>query len=471
MLMLSVVSQTGTEIDNVTLKQTSATIGRNLGNTLVLEDPKRFISGRHSVIDYRAPDYFITDTSINGVFINDSTQPVGNGNRTKLNNGDQLHIGSYTVMVRIVDEQQQNIDLSGGPISNEAFAISDDPFAELDTDSVQGMIDENQLIPDGRSKTDPFNFTDLGRVGSGLKEEDTDNSSEIQQPPAFKEAFPSFRGVNEQQKPATEDDTFDEDWFNDSQKISDSPSKQLFPGQKASINSPAEFAPAFQSDKGVNQHKKPEDPGEPSNVSGLYEMSVAHFLRGAGLENARINESLTPETFYIIGKMMRSSIQGTMDVLVGRTKIKNEMHLDVTKFKSGENNPVKFSVSAEEAIKKLLAAQDAGYLSAEEAIEEAFDDIRAHQFSVIAGMQSALLGVLKRFDPDRLEQRLQKQHPISACIPVHRKAKLWGLFKHLYKDIEREATDNFYRLFGQAFAESYEQQINKLKHSKKDNPL
>ncbi|SMG64373.1 conserved hypothetical protein, partial [methanotrophic bacterial endosymbiont of Bathymodiolus sp.] len=80
---------------------------------------------------------------------------------------------------------------------------------------------------------------------------------------------------------------------------------------------------------------------------------VDNFLRGAGLEHAGIEETLTPESFYIIGKILRTSIQGTMDVLIGRAKIKNEMHLDVTTIKSLENNPVKFSVTAEEAIRKF----------------------------------------------------------------------------------------------------------------------
>jgi type VI secretion system FHA domain protein len=196
---------------------------------------------------------------------------------------------------------------------------------------------------------------------------------------------------------------------------------------------------------------------------------VDNFLRGAGLEHAGIEETLTPESFYIIGKILRTSIQGTMDVLIGRAKIKNEMHLDVTTIKSLENNPVKFSVTAEEAIRKLLAPQDVGYLQAEEAIEETFDDIRAHQFSVISGMQTVLLEVLKRFDPQKLEQRFHEQSPLSASIPIHKQAQLWRLFEHLYDDIEHEASDNFYHLFGQAFAETYEQQMINRNYSAAEN--
>ncbi|NTW45163.1 MAG: type VI secretion system-associated FHA domain protein TagH [Anaerolineaceae bacterium] len=195
---------------------------------------------------------------------------------------------------------------------------------------------------------------------------------------------------------------------------------------------------------------------------------IKNFLRGAQLEHSKFRESINPETFFIIGSILRAAIQGTMDVLIGRAKIKNEMHLDVTIIRSKQNNPIKFSVSTDEALSKLLLLEDPGYMPPKEAVEEVFDDIRAHQYSVIAGMQTALLTVLKRFDPQKLEERLQRLSPISASIPIHKQAKLWNLFEQLYEEIQQEAEDNFYHLFGQAFAETYEQQMQKLKSSKKE---
>lgn len=186
--------------------------------------------------------------------------------------------------------------------------------------------------------------------------------------------------------------------------------------------------------------------------------------RGAKLENSKFAESITPQTFFIIGTMLRASVQGTRDVLDGRAWIKNEMHLDLTLIKPTENNPIKFSVSTDEALINLLTPTDKAYLTPDKAISEAFDDIRIHQYSVIAGMKSVFwLSVLKRFDPKVLEERLQKQSPIAANIPIHKQAKLWELFEELYETIEHESQDNFYHLFGRAFAETYSQLKNKLK--------
>ena len=465
-LMLSVATQAGKVVNNITIKQGTATIGRAADNTVILEDPRRYISGHHAVIDYRAPDYFITDTSTNGVLINDAALPIAKGSSIKLSDGDQLHIGDYMLTVGIAGQQQVDIP-SSSPLINDALNFPDDPFAELGADLVQEMIDENQLIPEQGGGADPFEALDMPGFDAIPAEEGKQNRSKIEQPPpAIKEAFQPFKPEKkEQQAVETGDDIFADDWFKES-VTEDSPGEELFPEdffseKESASNIAPEIKPDVElPDKPVSNQVYPDSPD-------FQKVCVDNFLRGADLENANINELITPESFYTIGKILRASIQGTMDVLVGRAKIKNEMHLDVTMIKVAENNPVKFSVTTEEAMKKLLAPQDAGYLQAEAAIEEAFDDIRAHQFSVISGMQTALLEVLKRFDPQKLEQRLQAQSPFSASIPVHRQAKLWQLFESLYDDIESEASENFYHLFGKAFAESYEQQMIKLKNSKK----
>jgi type VI secretion system FHA domain protein len=114
-----------------------------------------------------------------------------------------------------------------------------------------------------------------------------------------------------------------------------------------------------------------------------------------------------------------------------------------------------------------LTPQKKEYTPPVEAIEEAFEDIRAHQLAVLAGMQTALGSIVKRFDPKVLEKRLQKTNPLSANIPIHRKAKLWELFEMLYEEIGQEAEDDFDLLFGHAFIKAYEAQIKSIKDRKK----
>lgn len=497
-------------VSALTLEHEGATIGRLGDNTLVLPDAKKYISGHHARIQYHAPDYYITDISTNGVLINQSSAPLGNGNSARLNDGDRIQIGDYTISVRMLESPPQvsafdNKPHAAGSFDAKSFDFNEDPFAEIGVDLIKKTIDDNELIPaDWKGQHDPFDLPISKDSEAPQQKTAQPEPKPFEQIPAFKEAFQPFSGQTSEQPPkeaapahssaeATAD-IFNTDWFSDlgSKKSSDAlatkPSPFAdFPSPSTAEEIHEKTAPPQiptpktprtpsvrepESSPVVDQTSAPRQPESltAAHPRGLEEELIKSFLAGAGLENSLRAETLNSESFHIIGKILRESIQGTLDVLIGRAKIKNEMHLDVTTIRARQNNPIKFSVSAEEAMVKLLTAQDTAYLKPEAAIKEVFDDIRAHQFAVIAGMRTALLSVLKRFDPKKLEQRLQETSPIAASIPFHKQAKLWSLFEQLHTDLGHEAEDNFYHLFGQAFAESYEQQMQKLKRSTPTNP-
>ncbi|MEP7157836.1 MAG: type VI secretion system-associated FHA domain protein TagH [Chloroflexota bacterium] len=80
------------------------TIGRSPDSDWVLPDEHRYVSGRHAVIDYQAGAYYLVDLSRNGVYVNGSDTPVGQGHPQRLFDGDQLRIGEFEIAV----------DISGG---------------------------------------------------------------------------------------------------------------------------------------------------------------------------------------------------------------------------------------------------------------------------------------------------------------------------------------------------------------------
>lgn len=483
---------------SLSIDQQAATIGRLQDNTLVLPDAMRYLSGHHARIEFRAPDYYLVDTSTNGVFINHSPTPLGNGNSVKLQNQGLISIGDYDISVEIsADHQEQPAaHIEQSESISDSIDFPDDPFADISSDPIKQMIESNELIPDDwksskENSADPFALSTADSAKA-----DFEQAPELEPIPSYQEAFQPFKEQTgsaamtqeadalptdiEPSSPSPVEDIFSEDWFvkdkHDEQKKTDSPAVKPGMPQAAKIPQPAKkVTTAHQNDTPAAAPEAPPVSREnitPSPAETHYQDDLIHsFLRGADLEDERLAKAITADTFHTIGTMLRASIQGAMDVLASRARIKNEMHLDVTTIRPIQNNPIKFSVSADEALAKLLLQQDKGYLLAEEAVNEAFNDIRAHQLSVIVGMQTALLAILKRFDPEKLEHRLQKQSPMSANIPIRKKTMLWDLFEQLYEEIGHEAEDDFYHLFGQAFAESYDEQINKFKAAKDDMPI
>lgn len=74
-------------------------IGRGPENDWVLPDPEMVLSKKHCVVSYRDGDYYLTDTSTNGVFLNHAETRLGRGKSQKLNEGDEFVIGDYEIQI------------------------------------------------------------------------------------------------------------------------------------------------------------------------------------------------------------------------------------------------------------------------------------------------------------------------------------------------------------------------------------
>lgn len=206
------------------------------------------------------------------------------------------------------------------------------------------------------------------------------------------------------------------------------------------------------------QHPYPANTAEGASREALLQA----FLNGAGVPDLDISGGLTPALMDVFGKLLRESTQGTIDLLLARALTKREVRAEMTVIVARENNPLKFAPNVEAAVSHLLAPQGRGFLPPLRAMKDAYDDLRAHQFALTAGMRAALAAVLTRFDPDKLERRLTQKGVIDTLVPSKRRAKLWDLFEELYGDISREAEDDFHSLFGKEFLRAYEAQLDKL---------
>ena len=154
-------------------------------------------------------------------------------------------------------------------------------------------------------------------------------------------------------------------------------------------------------------------------------------------------------------------VDGLLDVLRARAAIKNQFRVAMTTLKPVENNPLKFSANAADALFNLFSRRGQSYLPPVDAFREAFDDLKAHQLALMAGMRAAFGTLLQRFDPDRLQEGFDKGLKRSALLDVINKTKYWDLYREMYAELgDDDAT--FRRLFGDEFAQAYEEQMQKL---------
>ena len=203
---------------------------------------------------------------------------------------------------------------------------------------------------------------------------------------------------------------------------------------------------------------------QPADVKALLDA----FKEGLATPTVQI-DALTPEVMKLIGQLLHDSTQGTVDLLVARAALKREVRAEVTMIVAQKNNPLKFSPSVEVALAHLLSPPQRGFMPASQAMQDAYDDLRAHQFGFMAGMKAALDGVLKRFDPAQLEGKLTQKSVLQSLLPATRKARMWEVFQELYAHISAEASDDFHELFGKEFLRAYEAHIDELHNDRHAN--
>jgi type VI secretion system protein len=150
-----------------------------------------------------------------------------------------------------------------------------------------------------------------------------------------------------------------------------------------------------------------------------------------------------------------------------RNQVKSEFRIDQTMIAPTENNPLKFSVSVQEAISRMMNQTDHAYLSGAEAATEAIGNVNSHQLAVLAGTEAALRSVLQRFKPSTLESKFDQNTSAGKAPKLFRKAKYWDFYKILYQEASEAAEDDFQQFFGAEFSSAYQDQLDRLKLSRK----
>jgi type VI secretion system FHA domain protein len=436
-------------------------IGRGSDSDWRLPDPERHLSKQHCRIEFRGDRYYLVDTSKNGVFLNDSIEPLRQGNMAELQDGDRLMLGDYELQVRIesgrgrATAESQQIPDDFEAFAEEAFdqpaPVSQsrrsepefrdemlvhntdpgvDPIAELAGPENRSLGGGQALIPD-----------DFDLVTGLPKTESHEGAPQKDHAPAEQQYF---------QPPSRTRQAIPDDWDVEGAA---QPEPEPPPRKRSATKPPAEPA-----DEPVAPRIRPAGGGSAGGQE-LFRI----FLEGAGVEDLQLSDADLEKTMHALGQIFREVVSGLRDILMGRTAFKSEFRLERTMIQQRENNPLKFSISADEALMALLRRPGPGYLPAVEAVRQAVADVKVHQLAVVAGLQVALTAILQEFDPENLKQRLEQQRSVLAnLMPGAKNAKAWEIYEAFYKEVAEGAEQGFDGPFGREFRRAYEDQLKKL---------
>ncbi|MBL4805919.1 MAG: type VI secretion system-associated FHA domain protein TagH [Rhodobacteraceae bacterium] len=474
------------------LNDGALTIGRADGNDLILPDPDRGISSRHCVIEERGNDFVVLDISTNGTFLNYNGQPLG-PTPTPLNHGDTLMVGPFELRIEITAglgappvDPYANLaaPMASEPLMPMAPAPADGFVGGLDDPSQGGgggdylndllgsgpaqgpdasalgapAPDPAPLIPDdedmfGGPKEDIFD----GEPVSGQNH--ASSSNDFFSAPELIPSGPTFTSGG-----GGGDNMIPDDWDMDEDLSAPVAPPPVADVERSIPPEPASEAVAAKVPVEPSPVSKITEPlaAEPQKIapSGPVSGDAARaFLAAADASDVDIPDDDLVSAMERSGAAYRILVEGLREVLMTRASIKSEFRLGQTMISPDGNNPIKFSISGDQAVEAMLKPNMPGYLDAARAAKEAVDDVKAHEVAMMTGMQAAIKNLLKKFDPAALSERIESKKGLFGG----KKAKKWDVFEKMYSEIALEAEDDFQALFGKAFSKAYEDQLRKLR--------
>jgi type VI secretion system protein len=509
----------------IVMRGPSLTIGRGQENDVVLPDPDRMISKTHCALENHNGNVVVVDFSTNGTFLNYGKVALGR-TATPINDGDVLIMGAYELVVQITSANPSYADplapLAAERASFGNAAAAPDPYKLLDDaapggDFLDGLLGTAKPTGPKQFRKQQEDFVELlpplGDEGPLLGP-----APELPTGPAMRDHSASVTdsflpaGRAAPSKSLIPDDW--DDLMAPTPKARPvAPQAPLAPGQDIySHSAPKPVLPEDDIFGGPPPPASPEDgpasvatPPAPSEDLSVAAVAAAApfdpfatdltkasrsarppaasadlpapratpagsdparaFLAAAGAEDLMITDAELPETMTRLGQTLKSMIVGLREILMTRTSIKSEFRIEQTMVNVGGNNPLKFSVSPEQAVEAMVKPTARGYLPAHEAATQALEDIKAHEIAMVTGMEAALKGVLAKLNPASLTAQIEKKGGFGGFLS-NRKAKYWETYEAMYAEISDQAQNDFHELFAREFAQAYRKQLARLKDAK-----
>lgn len=459
-------------------------IGRNSDNDWVLPDPERLVSGKHCVIQYKDGRYYLTDNSTNGVELVKAGVRLRKGNSEPLQDGEVIRIGDYEIQARV--------DFSLPVTDSNPFAESPSSFEAL-MGQQSAPVYAPSPIPGPSPVQVPAHFQGVSAMDTlpdlfdFLTPSSVPPATQPDHVPAEQHDFrpptpiarPSPPPVVEPVMPPSAS-VIPDDWDPFSDKpasvavaplpvapqpvppppvvepvatpVPQPPLADIFAEISAPLPAPVPEASVTRVEPPVAPPVAPVAPVETAQPDLLQA-----FLRGAGLDQLRLDKANAEAQMENIGRSYRLMVEGLIDVLRARSSLKGEFRIQQTMIQPVENNPLKFAPNVDEALLLLLRHGNQAFMAPDAAVRDSFDDLRAHQLAVMAGVEAAIKHLLGRFEPSQLEERMAKPGGLSGIFSGSRQAQYWQQFTELYSNISREAQEDFQDLFGREFSRAYEE--------------
>jgi type VI secretion system protein ImpI len=432
-------------------------IGRDQFLDWTLPDPNRIVSGKHCEIRAEGGEYLLYDVSTNGTYVNGSENRVQSPYR--LHSGDRLTIGQYVIAVTVDNEIPAPAAPQGimhRPASYDELWIADGdvappiPRSELKAERFERRASDDWIerpaeLPGPFLPRDPHPAQVPPAAARGI-DQDADWAPFVAKPDPVPEPSPA---------PPVPRRIFTSEpggpWSTDAAPFQSVP-------DPASREDRAEQGPL------ALESRSSEAPPDPVRNGAVQPASFSQFLVSFAAASGVPPQTFQHQDAEELGEKLGSLIQllavEMKQLLDARSETKRlTRSAHQTMIQAQGNNPLKFSPTAEDALRIMLGPATRGYLDAPRAFAQGFSDLKSHQLRTYSAMQKAMRIIAEDLDPAAIENATANEGGLAAMIGS-RKARLWDSYVTRWKAKTQRHDDGLVSVFTQYFAECYDQADN-----------
>jgi type VI secretion system protein ImpI len=467
-------------------------IGRQQGLDWTLPDPSKAISSRHCEVRFRDGAYWLHDVSTNGTFLNGGSGRMQSPYRLK--HGDRIEIGHYIIIAAFEGPAAAQVTQPGD--------YTPPPAAPLDTADIWGgagdglappPVNRRDLMAPSANRPVQPDFLDWA-VDTGAPMPSNpesvsraDRGSAAAWPPQADAWSAPSRAERSIPREADEQPAA---WVQPvvptprRPGASQAPQRSIPPEGEVNpwdvVEEPANLPPMLAVEAAPPAVRTPPPVADPTPWSaplpdppagrerqtpmpvpsggslGSQDV-VRRFAEAAGIPVETMAIQDPAELAELLGRLMRIVAQDMKQLLSARAESKRiARSTNQTMIQALNNNPLKFSPTAEDALKLMFGRPTSGYLDARRSLEEGFKDLKIHQVKTYSAMQHALRLLVEDLDPHAIAESVDSDKGLGALIGS-RKAKLWDTYTARWDAKTAPHEDGLVDAFMIYFSECYDQ--------------
>ena len=419
-LRLSVVSEHGIRLGALSSKifgVHGGSIGRGTDNEWILPDPERYLSGKHVRIDFRAGTYVLVDISSNGTYVNGSQVPLGKYHDYVLKDGDYVRLGEYELLVTI--EKSNDFPPDTGAIVAYDGQANSSAVKKSTANDLGADLDLSELLEPSDQLSADFGARARNAYGQSV--------------------------APQRDEPADVDES-ETPWH-----MMTRPLKVT--GKNAAGAPTAGAAPTSSAAPSGAANSRAL---APALFEGDFEVGLAAFCRGAGVDPRSISSDARSAALQLAGQLLRESILGLMELNHNRNELCNRFRI-TTPPNDGPESPLNLSKGVDEALVRLLTTSSTRAGSVD-AVRENFRELKSVNNASSAAMHAAFEEFVGRVDPKFLEERFDRATK-RGVFGTQSKAKYWELYTEMFAGLAQRPDDGYPHVFNETFARAFETRL------------